>query len=264
MVDKLYDTWMGLCPEFKTDFGTLAPDYQLNPFPRTVSRVSDPQANGYCYSYSKSAGDNPAPKITCAGSPSVTVTMSGTATITVPVATPTSTAPAVNDIWFQMWVQTLVLGVNRMRVDPHQLDSSSQVAKRSIDEFMSKKLSNATTTVSNENSTHTTHSTHHDKVETIGSAKALKTATYVSLPVYFFSSNFTIAAPSPDDDQDLLNIRPTSYIEKDLFTKMHFDHKLFGEIVAFADMIDDQYNNKQGYTSVAALKYFRQNRTRVE
>ena len=246
MVDKLYDNWMNLCPQFKTDFGTLTPDYRLNPFPRTVGQISDIRANGFCYSYSRSAGDNPAPKITCPGAaptPTVAITVSGTQTITIEVPGPTPTSQ-VNDVWLQMWTQTLILGVNRFRVDPTKLDTSAAMAKRISIGASFKAEENTTAIVK----------PHHKviKAELIGSITA-PNSKYVPLPQYFFNPDFKVAAPLQEDDTDLVNIRPPTFIEKELLEKMHFDHKLFGEVVNFAEMIDDQYNNLPGRTSAAAL-----------
>ena len=224
MIDKLFDTWTKMCPEFKTDFGTLDASYRLTPFPRTMAQVFDTRANGYCYGYSPSRGDVPTPTMQC---PSATANSTATATPTI----------EINNVWFQMWIQTLVPGVSSLRVSPDKLedDHAIKVVRRSVPTVVSKNLKKSNTTMA----------TRHKKAPR---------GNYIPLPQYCLKANYTIRAPKWNDDKDLQNIRYATYVNATLMEMMGFDMQIYEDTMTFDQMVVDYYNNMPGFTSPAALK----------
>ena len=196
----------------------------------------DNRANGYCYTYSASRGDTPTPTITC---PSAAANST---------ATPT---PQVNNVWFQMWVQTLVPGVNQLRLSPDKLGedapaSISRPAKRSIQMESSMADSSRNSTSAPVSKPRPVH---------------LGLENYKPLPQYCIHPKYKIIAPRWDDKEDLVNIRYATPVNATLMKMMGFNMKIYMDTIIFDQMVVDYYNNKDGFTSPAALKYQIRNST---
>ena len=241
MIDKIFDTWIKLCPEFKTDYGILESSYRLAPFPRTMATVFDTRAHGYCYTYTPSRGDTPTPTIQC---PSATANSTAT-------ATPTN---SLNKTWLQMWIQTLVPGVNNLRIGSDRLeeDTALRAFRRSLPN-VEKLGNNSNRTVKHSKPIPLARKSRYGNPDNF--------VNYHPLPQYCPNANYTIVAPKWDDRKDLRNIRYATVVNASLMQKMGFNMEVYKDTIIFDQLVVDYYNNLPGFISPAALKYVAYNST---
>ncbi|KAJ3273718.1 hypothetical protein HDV01_003997 [Terramyces sp. JEL0728] len=84
----------------------------------------------------------------------------------------------------------------------------------------------------------------------------LQTYDAQAVPEYSLNENYTVAAPAYNDLSDLVHIRHPAPIPDYHIKMMHMDEKLVRETELVAMKITDDYNNREGYCSPAALKHF--------
>ncbi|KAJ3310714.1 hypothetical protein HDV04_004670 [Boothiomyces sp. JEL0838] len=73
---------------------------------------------------------------------------------------------------------------------------------------------------------------------------------------YSLNENYTIAAPAYDDLSDLVHLRHPAPIPDYHIKMMHMNETLVRQTELIAMKITDDYNNREGYCSPAALKHF--------
>jgi hypothetical protein len=236
MVDKIWWKWQQACPEFLNNYsGSL--NERLAPFPVSARDVMDTQSERYCYTYSTSRGDTPAVRGRCANASS---TGSATSSAT---ASPT---PTGDPYWIQHTIQRLVAGSEQFHAN------ITVLAQRASQQVFAKREILLESYPEGYMPTHTPAATA-TATATSTDSGAYPTATITPYPDYSFNLNYTVHAPAPTDRSEKYLIRYPGKLPDDLLKRMMLDPIVVENIRGYAKSIVDQYNNKDGYISPAAL-----------
>jgi hypothetical protein len=240
MVDKIWWKWQQACPEFVNNYsGNM--NAQLAPFGVTAREVMDVRGGRYCYTYTENRGDTPAVRGRCANSSSGTATTTGTAS-----ASPT---PSHDPYWIQHNIQNLVPNTQQFHVNLTVLPQRNAAAQNligkrdiildSVPEGYYPDLVKGTTTA-----TATATST---------DSGAYPTPTDIIYPDYSFNPNYTVHAPPSTDRTEKYLIRYPGALSPEFVKRMDMNPEIVEKIRGVAMQIVDDYNNKKGYVSPAAL-----------
>jgi hypothetical protein len=263
MVDKIWWKWQTGCSDFQNKYsGQISAT--MPPFPETVSRIMSTNGEGgspLCYTYSQSGGDVPL-RLNC---PSNRTSSTGSA----------SPSPTVdinfNEFWLEQWIQQLVPGTEAKRATnlTHNSSRASLIRRNllAVNSIVSSSKSSPTSSAvvpegypnGNVQSTATTSGAALTATATLDGVYPTPTQTTI---VYQWNPAYTVKAPPAQNFTDIVHLRHPTPLKNDFIKKMHLNEKEVRNVENFVKMIIDDYNNRDGYLSPAALKNFQSNSPR--
>jgi tyrosinase len=253
MVDKIWWRWQTGCPDFATKYSGSSAS-SMPPFPETIAQIMSTTGAGgspLCYSYSQSAGDVPL-RLNC---PSTQTTTSGSA----------SPSPTVNvdEFWLERLIQSLVPGTDAIRVGnlTHNNAGSSLVRRDYVPVNFASSVPVAQPSPSigvpegYPNGNQPAVTTTQALIATTTMDGAYPTPTTIN---YVWNTSYKIKAPKAQNFSDTVHLRHPTPLKPDFIKMMRMDETKVRNVENFVKMIIDDYNNKDGYISPAALTHYQE------